>query len=186
LQRCLPHRFTLVAAEADLSTFLICVAHILRLLKIDITDESMPAGREVFTLTLESGLAIHLIGSQSSYLNIWSFPGLFPKSAPNSELVKLLAVNSFVSAHPPVCVGLERDSQEIIVWTRQTLTELNEVVLTDLFDRFVYTAEALHRSLTTSGSKKFQRSTRSIEAMLRSKVQLTQESANKTTYISSS
>jgi hypothetical protein len=81
----------------------------------------------------------------------------------------MLAVNSFHGAHPFISVGVEGDSREVIVWTRQSLAELDAAKTNKLFDRLAEAAGILRQSLKAPAASQQNRSVHAIQALLRSK-----------------
>ncbi|MCK0546044.1 CesT family type III secretion system chaperone [Pseudomonas syringae pv. aptata] len=98
----------------------------------------------VYLLTFGADLDIHLIGSQSGYLNlVATFPA--PKAWLELDgLRALLAENIFSLQHPQIISGLDAASGKLVLSLRQPLAELSDESVLSLFEAFLRQAIDLH------------------------------------------
>jgi hypothetical protein len=104
-----------------------------------------------YTLTLDNRLQVHLIGIQPEFLVMLCIVGHLPAHASAATLTKMLHAIALTFAYPSIILGMEKATQEITVWTRQRLSELDEQGIAALFNRFVDMTDLLRRWLARGG-----------------------------------
>jgi hypothetical protein len=80
--------------------------------------------QDVFILSV-GDLDIHLIGSPRGYLSIACKAGRIPDEGGNEACVSLLEANLFKLEHPVLSVGVASKTREVLLSTRQPLSELD-------------------------------------------------------------
>lgn len=115
---------------------------------------SAPAdGHDVYIMTVEQGLDIHFIGTQENYLNMVCVVSELEKETHHQILYDLLASNAFSPIHPVLVVGLEPQSNSVMLSTRQLLAELNSVEIFRLVEAFIDEVHALREWLLNAQSR---------------------------------
>jgi hypothetical protein len=96
-----------------------------------------------YTVGVDNDLRIDLIGLQEGFLNLRAVVGQLPNSSENGVLLRLLQANNFAFEHPPVSIGIDPETASITVWSRQALSELNDDIRCQWFNRFIRIASAV-------------------------------------------
>jgi hypothetical protein len=98
--------------------------------------------QDVFILSVED-LDIHLIGSPRGYLSIACKAGRLPDGVGNEVCVSLLEANLFTLEHPVLSVGVASKTGEVLLSTRQPLSELDSAGAFRLVESVIEQAQAL-------------------------------------------
>ncbi|MDH2431450.1 CesT family type III secretion system chaperone [Pokkaliibacter sp. MBI-7] len=99
-------------------------------------------GQDVFILTIET-LDIYLMGSPRGYLSIACKAGRLPADAGEEAYTALLNANLFTLEHPVLSVGLSAETREVLLSTRQPLSELDSAGTFRLVESVIGQAQAL-------------------------------------------
>ncbi|MCT2386717.1 CesT family type III secretion system chaperone [Erwinia pyrifoliae] len=104
---------------------------------------------DVYRLTFDHDLSMHLIGTQPGYINIVAtFPAPEVWFAPDG-MESLLAENSFSLTHPAVIFGMDSKRRKLVISTRQPLNELKEESAVKLFQKIFHLAHGMYRGDAT-------------------------------------
>lgn len=98
--------------------------------------------RDVFILSVGE-LDIHLVGSPRGYLSIACKAGRLPDGVANETCVSLLAANLFSLEHPVLSVGVASATREVLLSTRQPLSELDSAGAFRLVESIIEHAHTL-------------------------------------------
>jgi Tir chaperone protein (CesT) family len=134
-----------VQAETDLRPFQLTISALMRQLGVEGFESQLDESEDLYTVTIDEGTSVHLVGSQSGLVHLWSFPGKLSADVSRSALVILLAANGVTFDYPSVHVGVDRESGELMLWTRHPLAQLDAQALSALFERFVSLSARLRR-----------------------------------------
>lgn len=144
--------------------FNLLVKRLFALLKVTFDpDQDIQQG---YTLRIGDDLHIDLIGLQPGFINMRAVLGPLPTNAnANSDvLLRLLHANNFAFEHPPVSIGIDPDTNGLVVWSRQASSELQHDARCAWFDRFVELASTVHTWLYSADHS----SSRSTSASIKS------------------
>ncbi|KQU73492.1 MULTISPECIES: CesT family type III secretion system chaperone [unclassified Rhizobacter] len=94
-------------------------------------------------LSVDDGLTVGLLGHQEGFLVVIAeiAAPVDPRDA--QRLLPLLAANQFSAEHPALIGALEPDGGRFSLWTRESLSELDEPALMALFDRVLAAASSV-------------------------------------------
>lgn len=111
--------------STHLQAFHLLIAELLKQYGIHASIEDLKKGNEdVYTLSLENGQDIHLIGTQENYLNTACFLPIEHDQLSEDKLHALLSANLFSLDHPVISVGVSQKRQ-VVLSSRQILSELD-------------------------------------------------------------
>lgn len=137
-----------------MTDFQAIVSHLFKLMKLQ--GNPTEAKSQGYTVSLNGKLQVELIGVQEGFLNLLSVVGALPGDADGATLRALGCANEFTFDHPPVCLGLDQETGNVTLWTRQALAELDEAAVVSLFERFTGMAELVQHWLAAGGAKQGQ------------------------------
>lgn len=103
--------------------FQIAIADLLKKYQINVSPTDTQ-GRDVFILSIEN-LDIYLMGNPRGYLNIACKAGRLLEDVGDEAYVALLSANLFGLEHPVLSVGVAPETREVLLSTRQPLSELD-------------------------------------------------------------
>lgn len=123
------------------SSFHTTVKNLLKQYNIAITPKS---DHDVYLLTLGEKLEVHLIGTQQGYLNLACTIGELNATTPQAMLKTLLAVNHPSLTDPAFQIGLDADTENVVLAVRESLANLDSVNSYALLKQFIDKAVQLH------------------------------------------
>lgn len=109
-------------------------------------------GHDVFILSIEN-LDIYLVGNPRGYLSVACKAGRLSEDIGDEAYVSLLAANLFSLEHPVLSVGVSPETREVLLSTRQPLSELDSAGTFRLVESVIEQAQALSEWLKTSPNK---------------------------------
>ncbi|OSR65976.1 hypothetical protein BV326_05007 [Pseudomonas syringae pv. actinidiae] len=132
--------------------FQIAIADLLKKYQINVSPTDTQ-GRDVFILSIEN-LDIYLMGNPRGYLNIACKAGRLLEDVGDEAYVALLSANLFGLEHPVLSVGVAPETREVLLSTRQPLSELDSAGIFRLVDSVIEHAQALGVWLKSSPGKR--------------------------------
>lgn len=128
------------------------IADLLKKYQIDVSPTDAD-GQDVFILSIEN-LDIYLIGNPRGYLNIACKAGRLSEDIGDETYIPLLAANLFSLEHPALSVGVSPETREVLLSTRQPLSELDSAGTFRLVESVIEHAQALGEWLKTTPSSR--------------------------------
>lgn len=123
------------------------IADLLKKYRIDVSPTDTD-GQDVFILSIEK-LDIYLIGNPRGYLTITCKAGRLSEDVGDEAYTALLAANLFNLEHPVLSVGVSPETREVLLSTRQPLSELDSAGTFRLVESVIEQAQALGEWLKT-------------------------------------
>ena len=140
------------ASSKDLDpVFQRAISDLLKRYQVDISPSDTD-GQDVFILSIEN-LDIYLMGSPRGYLNVACKAGRLSEDIGDEAYMSLLTANLFSLEHPVLSVGVSAETKEVVLSTRQPLSELDSAGTFRLVESVIEQAQALSEWLKTPPSK---------------------------------
>lgn len=128
------------------------IADLLKKYRVDVSPTDTE-GQDVFILSIEN-LDIYLIGNPRGYLNVACKAGRLSEDIGDEAYIPLLAANLFSLEHPVLSVGVSPETREVLLSTRQPLSELDSAGTFRLVESVIEQAQALCEWLKTPPSNR--------------------------------
>ncbi|KAA8693814.1 Uncharacterized protein ALO80_04198 [Pseudomonas caricapapayae] len=117
------------------------IADLLKKYQINVSPADTQ-GRDVFIVSIEN-LDIYLMGNLRGYLSIACKAGRLSEEVGDDAYMALLSENLFGLEHPVLSVGVAPETREVLLSTRQPLSELDSAGIFRLVDSVIEHAQAL-------------------------------------------
>lgn len=119
------------------------VTALMRDLGVEGLDADCRNDEDLYTVSIDDSCTVHLVGAQSGFIHLWSFPAKLPPEVDRETLLTLLAVNAITFDCPAMHLGLHPASGDLMLWTRQPLAELDARTMRGLLEQFMQRSSGL-------------------------------------------